>query len=548
MKTSSSKMQTTLVATASHEWSENLEKGTVYTKKDTVAFMLDLAGYTADRDLSNVRVLDPCAGSDGQFFMACVLRLHESSKAFGFSFEVALGNLRAVEMDPRKARLLKQALVPFIHGRVNRPKGLAEKAVTCADFLTVGQLGRFDLVVGNPPYIRHEDIPELAKRAYRKLYKTFTDRSDIYVGFFEKSLSLLTDNGKLCFICADRWMKNKYGRKLRALITEKFHLETVVNLHHAEPFESDVYGYPSITLISRGEQGPVWYFELDDIARFNQVLQALGGTAVEGLRSHKSPYVPEGEQQWMFEDLDKAGRFNRYMEQYPTIEEQGFEIGIGVATGADNIFIRKDLPDHVEKELLMPILTTGDIKEGAINWGGHYLLNPYKHDSCELIDLGKYPRAEAYFKQHAQKLKKRNTAKRNLRKWYKTIDRVYPSLLTEPKLLVADIKKSQSIVLDEGKHYPHHNFYFVKGRSVEDLKVLGAILMSDFVEDQMEMLSPKMHGGFYRWQAQNLRKLRVPNVMKLSKRVRRRLLSVFDTADSALINSICSSFLSNLHD
>ena len=131
---------------------------------------------------------------------------------------------------------------------------------------------------------------------------------------------------------------------------------------------------------------------------------------------------------------------------------------------------------------------------------------------------------------------------------HQRIDRVYPSLLTEPKLLVADIKKSQSIVLDEGKHYPHHNFYFVKGRSVEDLKVLGAILMSDFVEDQMEMLSPKMHGGFYRWQAQNLRKLRVPNVMKLSKRVRRRLLSVFDTADSALINSICSSFLSNLHD
>ncbi|WP_410572666.1 Eco57I restriction-modification methylase domain-containing protein, partial [Bacillus sp. SIMBA_031] len=75
------------------------------------------------------------------------------------------------------------------------------------------------------------------------------DRADLYVPFFEKSLSLLENDGKLCFICTDRWTKNKYGRRLRKLISEKFSFDLFVDLYGSDAFKTKVLTYPAITLI-----------------------------------------------------------------------------------------------------------------------------------------------------------------------------------------------------------------------------------------------------------------------------------------------------------
>ena len=78
----------------------------------------------------------------------------------------------------------------------------------------------FTHVVGNPPYVRQEAIPDVLMAEYRKHYKTIYDRADIYVPFIERSLELLAAGGELGFICANRWMKNKYGKKLRELVSK----------------------------------------------------------------------------------------------------------------------------------------------------------------------------------------------------------------------------------------------------------------------------------------------------------------------------------------
>jgi methylase of polypeptide subunit release factors len=66
-------------------------------------------------------------------------------------------------------------------------------------------------VIGNPPYVRQELIPEALLTEYRARFETLYDRADLYVPFIERSLSLLRAGGALGFICSDRWMKNKYG-------------------------------------------------------------------------------------------------------------------------------------------------------------------------------------------------------------------------------------------------------------------------------------------------------------------------------------------------
>ena len=114
-----------------------------------------------------------------------------------------------------------------------------------------------DFVVGNPPYVRLEDVPPERMLAYRAACPTMTGRSDLYVGFFERGLRALKPDGVLAFICADRWMRNQYGRHLRALIATDYSVDVTVTMHDVDAFEDQVSAYPAITVLRRAAQGPV---------------------------------------------------------------------------------------------------------------------------------------------------------------------------------------------------------------------------------------------------------------------------------------------------
>jgi hypothetical protein len=101
---------------------------------------------------------------------------------------------------------------------------LADQWLIQGDFLLEKQNSRFDFVVGNPPYVRQELIPAPLLAEYRRRYQTMYDRADLYIPFIERSLSLLTEGGMLGFICADRWMKNRYGGPLREFIASRSRL------------------------------------------------------------------------------------------------------------------------------------------------------------------------------------------------------------------------------------------------------------------------------------------------------------------------------------
>ena len=134
---------------------------------------------------------------------------------------------------------------------------IAEDWITHSDFLRAWHEPRsVDFVVGNPPYIRPEDLaPELLAE-YRATCRTMSGRADIYIGFFEFGLRLLNEGGVLGFICADRWMRNAYGKKLRELISTGFAMEAVVEMHDVDAFAERVAAYPAVTIIRHCAQQP----------------------------------------------------------------------------------------------------------------------------------------------------------------------------------------------------------------------------------------------------------------------------------------------------
>lgn len=495
------------------------QHGDVFTSPEVVSYMLDIVGYTADKDLSKTSILEPSCG-EGEFVVEITRRLWESSLRFGFDFSTAFqSNVFAYDIDEAKIascryRIAELGLSVPLDGNIRQ-----------ADFLSA-DIRSFDVVVGNPPYIRYEQIPADLLSSYKQKFHTFHYRADLYILFFEKTLKHLNPRGRHCFICSNRWLKNEYGKKLRGWIAQSFRLESIVSLEKAtDAFQEEVLAYPAITLISNARPGSTFSFsELTSITQL-------------GTETGKLLPAPVS--------ADWSGVFNRVQsdDTMVTIEEMGFLVGIGVATGADSIFIAKDLPSKVEKELLLPALNARDMSGNRLRWSGQYLLNPYKPNG-ELINLEDYPQAAAYLISHREALQKRHVAKKNPGKWYKTIDRIIPALKDSPKVLLPDISGNQLIFVDDGRFYPQHNLYYITGGSLRQLQLLSAMLMSDYVKSQLISITNCMNGGYPRWQSQYLRKLMMPDVNAIEESLAERLLGAYQAFDLARLNDIMADIVS----
>jgi hypothetical protein len=132
---------------------------------------------------------------------------------------------------------------------------------------------------------------------------------------------------------------------------------------------------------------------------------------------------------------------------------------------------------------------------------------------------------------HEATLRGRHVGRRQPQRWYRTIDKVEAALTASPKLLFADLKLTSEPVLDPGGHYPHHNLYFVTSQ-VWDLRVLGGLLLSKVAEAFIDAYAVKMSGGTLRFQAQYLRRIRVPLPETISERNKQAFADAFDRRDA----------------
>ncbi|PIP13748.1 MAG: type II restriction endonuclease, partial [bacterium (Candidatus Stahlbacteria) CG23_combo_of_CG06-09_8_20_14_all_34_7] len=111
--------------------------------------------------------------------------------------------------------------------------------------------GSFDIVIANPPYIRQEDIKELKPLLQSQRYEVFNSTSDIYTYFYEKGWQVLKQDGLLCFISSNKWMRAKYGEKLRRFFKEKTALKQIIDFNGYKVFDATVD--TNILLFQKGE-------------------------------------------------------------------------------------------------------------------------------------------------------------------------------------------------------------------------------------------------------------------------------------------------------
>lgn len=519
------------------------ERGAIFTRREVVDFILDLVGYTADQPLHKRRLLEPSFG-DGDFLFPAIERLLTAWKASGKTSRPleTLGDcIRAVELHRDTFNRTHAAVIARLAGAdipARTAASLADRWLQHGDFLLTDLPETFDAVVGNPPYVRQELIPGVLLAEYRSRYPTMYDRADLYIPFIERSLLSLVKGGALGFICADRWMKNRYGGPLRSLVANGFHLKIYVDMTNTPAFHAEVMAYPAITIISR-DKGNITRLAhrptIDSVVLTELAAKLLDKTlpkepgAVRELAG-----VTSGSEPWILESSDQLALVRRLEEQFPTIEETGCKVGIGVATGADQAFIGKFDDLDVEADRKVPLVMTRDILAGEVEWRGFGVVNPFA-DGPGLVDLADYPRLKRYLEARKADIAGRHCAQKSPANWYRTIDRITPSLAKRPKLLVPDIKGQAHIVYEDGQLYPHHNLYFITA-DVWDLRALQAVLMSGVARLFVATYSTRMRGGFLRFQAQYLRRIRVPQWADVPKELRQQLIAAAKRQDLEACN------------
>lgn len=519
-----------------------VEKGVVYTKAWVVDLILDLVGYRADADLATLVAVEPAAG-EGAFLLPMVRRLVASLRSRGRSLQDARRSIRAYEIDDDAADLARALVVEELTALGFSAREAARSArqwVVEGDYLlSFASAPKADVIVGNPPYIRYDDLGPGMFATYQAVCPTMVGRCDIYVGFIEAGLRQLKKGGRLGFICADRWMRAAYGTELRKLVAAKASVEAVIEMHNAPAFEDDVAAYPAVIALQRGQQGAALVASagqaagpIEGSSLADAIADLAGGrrNSLPGFRAATLGAWYRGDTPWPWAEPDALDLLQQLESTFRPLEdpETGTKVGIGVASGADHVFVTADAT-CVEADRLLPLAMAYDTRGGTVEWSGHYLVDPWGPDD-QLVDLAAFPKLRAYYEAHAKDLTRRNIAARHPTKWYRTIDRVSHGLLGRDKLYFPDMKLQAHPVLDRGRTYPHHNLYFVVSDSW-DLEVLGGILLSKVAELFVASYCVKMRGGTLRFQAQYLRRIRVPDPRSVSEAVRERLRDGFRRRD-----------------
>jgi hypothetical protein len=241
-----------------------------------------------------------------------------------------------------------------------------------------------------------------------------------------------------------------------------------------------------------------------------------------------------GDEPWVISSPVHLETLRGLEARFRPIEDTA-RVGIGVASGNDKTYIVGADAD-IERNRLVPLVMRDDIDHGTIKNGGHFVINTFD-DAGRVVDLEKFPRLKRYFAEHASSIQKRHVAKKNPAAWFRTIDRVYPNLVPVPKLLIPDIAGSNEVVFDAGHYHPHHNLYFVASDQW-DMEVLGGLLSSRVALFFVWCYAVKMRGGYLRFQAQYLRRIRLPAPKAIGKKLAQSLRTAFRKRDFARLDEL----------
>jgi hypothetical protein len=359
-------------------------------------------------------------------------------------------------------------------------------------FPEIFQAGGFDVVIGNPPYIRMEKIKEI-KPYLKKNYLTFNGRADIYVYFFEKGLTLLKKGGFLGFISSNKFIKTNYGKNLRKLIINDYVFVKYVN-HTYDGIFLDATTYPSVFVVKKDNPDINSKFLVDNKFQLKQS------------RFNSNPWAFESPE--ILDLRDKIDKNGIKIKNIPKLN-----IYYGIKTGYNEAFIiNQKIKDQLIKEdpkseeIIKPLINGKDVKRYSINFKDSFVIIS-KHNFHD--KLKEYPAILKHLKKYESQLKNRGQVKNGQHHWLEldnTPNDDYLAEFKKDKLIYPEMAQKLFAVFDNNKFYTNKTCFIIRTEII-NLKFLSVLLSSKPLNFLFKFLGSPLKGNFY-----NLSKTFVENL------------------------------------
>ena len=336
------------------------------------------------------------------------------------------------------------------------------------EFSEIFENGGFDIVIGNPPYVRQESIKEI-KPHLQKNYTVYTGVADLYCYFYELGYKLLKkDSGYLGFITSNKWFRAKYGQNLRQFLLENTEILEIIDYNGIKIFDGATVDSNIIVFKAK-----------KDSENINEMSIKIGESDYfklkqNSLSSEMFVFSHNEEEISIKEKIEKIGK---------PLKEWEISINYGVKTGLNDAFIinkeTRDMlinADFKNSEVIKPLLRGRDIKKYDINFAELYLINIHNGTkNKDAININDYPKIKEWLDTFEPKLSKRSDKGKTP---YNLRNCAYLDDFEKEKIVYAEMVQSPQFYYDKDGYNILNTAYLIVGKN---LKYLIAFLNSNFI-------------------------------------------------------------------
>lgn len=542
------------------------KSGSERTPNEIIKYMLDIIGYDANAS-RNKSIVDPACGT-GTFVKQILDRFIDglsNSESINIIKDKLLVKklIRAYDTKPSNVFVTKMVIISSLVKRnlVSKIDDIFDLVdslpVYCQDFLEVEE--KTDYIIGNPPYIRLQNMSVEYREFVKKKYASATGRFDIYTCFIEKSDKLLNKDGRLCLITSNKYLTANYGVGIRKYLSKTGHVRKLVDLYDTKFFGAAVL--PAIIMcenststdcidyigIKSSEQYPQYHcvdanelFEyIENKMNCNKSFVLFGDDDRKVFEISRSKVgMPMGGKTWNYSASDENTIKTKMEERRLCSLKDVFDVCVGIKTTADTVFVKpmtkKFIDEHgFENDVIYPLIQSFNVNKWEISWGmnanDRYILYPHREIDGNMIaiPLEEIPRARMYLEECSDILRKRSyLTESKTRMWYECWVPQRLSKFRQTKIITRDIVSNNSFALDEsGRLCQGNTFFLTKKPSLFSFEyaelsehqyycyVLG-ILNSKAMEYYQKMISGCLYSQKYRYTTTNLNKWPMPQVNK----------------------------------
>jgi adenine-specific DNA-methyltransferase len=368
----------------------------------------------------------------------------------------------------------------------------------------------FDIVIGNPPYIRQEEIKELKPLLQAQGYTCYTGTADLYVYFYERALQILHDGGVLAFISSNKFFRSDYGQKLRGLLARQT-LHRIIDFGDAPVFTA--IAYPTIVILSKTPPADPQIRVLNwrpgpPVEQFPEVFRT------QSFQLPQHELRPDG---WRLESpavlrlLDKLRAAGTPLGEYVKGRlYRGILTGLNEAFVVDRATRDRLIAEHKSSaEVLKPFLRGRDIKRWRVEPQDLWLIFTRRG-----IDIKKYP---AIY-EHLLPFKKRlmpgapGGRKPGSYEWYEIQDSIaYWQEFEQPKIVIPAIERTVSYAPDLQGHYSNDKTTICVS---DQINYLLALLNSSALWWFIRATAATKQGGFYEFKPMYVGQLPIPSASR----------------------------------